>query len=118
MNEEKLIQALSSIAIEEYRLGSVLEAIFGKLSLDDKQRYMSQFSWHSKRVKRILDSVDISIIDFSGQTFDPGLPIIPINIDEFEKNDELRIEQMLEPVVMKSGDVLKTGTAILGKAEK
>ena len=53
-----------------------------------------------------------------GQLYDPGMAITPLNIDEFDPDDPLYVEQMIEPIIMQGDTVCKIGTAILGRVEK
>ena len=40
------------------------------------------------------------------------------NLDEFENCNELLIEQMVEPVLMRNGKLLRNGTVILKGVKK
>ena len=58
------------------------------------------------------------IENIEGHPFDTGVAATPLNIEEFEPDDKLIIDQMLEPVVMSSTGVVRTGTVILKKINK
>ena len=79
---------------------------------------MSQFAWFSKRVDKAVDSAGLRILDVKGQLFDPGMAVTALNIEDFDTADELYIEQMMEPIIMKGDSIQKTGTVILGRVEK
>ena len=57
------------------------------------------------------------IVDVEGQPYDVGMALSPLNIDDFEPEDLLYVEQMIEPIIMDETNVLKTGTAMLGRIE-
>jgi hypothetical protein len=42
----------------------------------------------------------------------------PLNIDEFNENDKLMVDQMLEPIIMGNEGLVKTGTVSLRRFEK
>jgi hypothetical protein len=41
----------------------------------------------------------------------------PLNIEEFDTNDALMVDQMLEPIIMGKDGLVKAGTVILRKVE-
>ena len=52
-----------------------------------------------------------------GHPFDPGMAATPLNIEEFESEDALIVDQMLEPIIMGHDGVVRTGTVTLRKVE-
>lgn len=45
------------------------------------------------------------------------MAVTPLNIEEFEPDDVLVVEQMLEPIIMGEQGLIKTGTVTLRKIE-
>jgi len=45
------------------------------------------------------------------------MAVTPINLNEFATDDTLVIELMIEPIIMDTGSVVKTGTVLLNKWE-
>ena len=117
-NIVKLKDSLVVIASELYRFQNVFEKAISKLDLDDQKKYMSQYSWFSKRVTKAIDEAGLKIVNVEGQPYDPGMALTPLNIEDFEVDDILYVEKMMEPIIMENGSIVKTGTAILGRTEK
>ena len=113
-----LIKSIVDIMGETYRFKRVFIKAVSKLEVEDQNKYASQFAWFTKRVDKAAENAGLSIVDLSGQEFDPGMAVTAMNIDDFEPDDDLFIEQMMEPVIMKDGKVQKTGTVVLGRFEK
>lgn len=111
----KMEGSLVSIASELFRFQKVFEKAIKKLEIDERNKYMSQYAWFSKKVLKALDEANFKIINIEGQLYDPGMAVTPLNIDEFEASDQLLIAQMIEPIIMKDKKVYKTGTVILGR---
>ena len=44
------------------------------------------------------------------------MAVTPLNIEDFEPNTPLIVDQMMEPIIMGSDGIIKTGTVILKKA--
>ncbi|MDR2603368.1 MAG: hypothetical protein LBC11_02305 [Puniceicoccales bacterium] len=109
---------LADFAVEIWRLPRMLEKLIAKIDLDEQKRYESQFGWFYKKAIEFLQSEGITIASLEGIPFDVGMPVSPINIGDFNKDDELVIEQVLEPVIMQNGKIIKTGSVILKKVEQ
>lgn len=119
MTEDKNLQeSLITIASELFRIKKVFEKVVSKLDISEQAKYNGQFSWFVKKVNQALEKADIRIQSVEGQLYDPGMVVTPLNIDEFEPDESLYIEQMIEPIIMCGSKVFKTGTVILGRVER
>ena len=54
-------------------------------------------------------------MNVEGQSFDIGMAVSALNIGDFEPDDELIVDQMLEPIVMGPDGLKKQGTVMLKK---
>ena len=106
------------IAIELHRFKSVFAKAISKLDVDEQNKYSSQFQWFSKKVTKALDDAGIRVVTLDGQLYDPGMAATPLNIEDFEAEDILYVAQTMEPIIMQDNAVIKTGTVILGRADK
>jgi hypothetical protein len=88
-----------------------------KLDAGEQSRYKSQFRWFIKKIEESLAEAGLRLVNVEGQPFDPGMAATPLNIEEFEVNDTLIVDQMLEPIIMGQEGLVKTGTVILRKVE-
>lgn len=70
-----------------------------------------------KHLQATLDALNLQIIDFTGEEFEAGLPILPINLGDFCANDVLFVEMMMEPTikVADTAEIVKKGAAVLGR---
>lgn len=116
-NEEKLKENLVTIASELFRFEKVFKKAIGKLEIEDQNKYVSQFAWFAKKVTKALDEAGFHLVNIEGQIYDPGMAVTPLNIDEFEPDDKLFVEQIIEPIIMSENAVYKTGTVILGRVK-
>lgn len=120
MQEENKIlkENLILIASEAFRFQRVFEKAVSKLDIEERTKYLSQYSWFAKRVSKALENSHLRMINLEGQLYDPGMAITPLNLDDFEVDDTLIVAQMLEPVIMQDDTIVKIGTALLGRIEK
>ena len=114
-NIDRLKNSVIEIAVEHYRFKNTFMKAISKLDFDEQSKYMSQFAWFSKKVTKAVEDAGLRIISLEGQAYDPGMAVTPLNIDDFEVEDELKIIQMIEPIIMQEDTVLKTGTVLLGR---
>jgi hypothetical protein len=101
VNTEVLKETVVNMAIESWRFARTFDRVLLKLDAGETKRYKSQFLWFMKKIE--------------GHPFDPGMAATPLNIEEFEPNDTLVVDQMLEPIIMSKDGLVKTGTVTLRK---
>jgi hypothetical protein len=109
--------AVISMAVESWRFGRVFDRLLAKLDAGEQNRYKSQFRWFIKKVEEALEQAELRIVNVEGHPFDPGMAATPLNIEEFEAEDTLMVDQMLEPIIMGKEGLVKTGTVTLRKCE-
>lgn len=112
---DRLKKSVIEIAVEHYRFKNTFIKAISKLDFEEQSKYMSQFAWFSKKVTKSVEDAGLRIVSLEGQAYDPGMAVTPLNIDDFEVEDELKIVQMIEPIIMQEDTVLKTGTVLLGR---
>ena len=116
--EAQLNKAIIEMSVEAWRFRRVFDKAMSKLEAGESTRYISQFNWFIKKVESAMKTAGMRIVDVEGQPYDVGMALSPLNIDDFEPDDQLYIEQMIEPIIMDDEKVLKTGTAMLGRIEE
>ena len=114
---ESMRDAVISMAVESWRFGKVFDRLLTKLDAGEQSRYQSQFRWFIKKVEEGLEQAGLRIVNVEGHPFDPGMAATPLNIEEFEAEDALMVDQMLEPIIMGKDGLAKTGTVILRRVE-
>ena len=118
---EEMQQGVVTMAVEAYRLNAFVKSLVPRIA-DERllTRLTNQIARFDKMFAEGLNTAGLEWIDLTGNEYDPGLPIEPINMEEFTENDELIIEVMLEPVVKikDSTEIIKKGIVVLGGKEK
>lgn len=109
--------SLITIAMEAWRFSKVFERALIKLDAGEQSRYVGQLRWFIKKVEESLTKAELRVVNVEGHPFDPGMAATPLNIEDFDADDILVVDQMLEPIIMGKDGVLKTGTVILRKVE-
>ncbi len=117
LTPESLTQSVINMAVESWRFGRVFDRMLTKLDAGEQFRYKSQFRWFIKKMGESLAEAGLHLINVEGHPFDPGMAATPLNIEDFEVNDTLIVDQMLEPILMGKEGIVRTGTVILRKVE-
>ena len=110
---ERLREALVAMAVESWRFRGVVLKALNKLDAGEISRYQSRILWHEKRLGEALELAGLKIVNTEGCGYDPGMAASPLNIGEFGEDDFLIVESMLEPIIMDSRGVVRTGTVTL-----
>lgn len=114
-----LKDSIIAIAIEYWRLRKVLERLLNTVDANEQQRYLGKIRWFAKKTEEALKTAGLSIVNYEGQSYDPGIPASPINLEDFQPDDKLYVSQMLEPIIVDvDGNIVKTGTIALGRIEE
>ena len=124
MNDKKqtpdknaLAKSIVDMAIESWRFGRVFERIMMKLDAGEQARYKGQLRWFIKRIDDSLTGAGLRIVNVEGHSFDPGMAATALNIDAFDSEDRLVVDQMLEPIIMGPDGLIRAGTVTLRKVE-
>lgn len=110
---------VADFLIEDFRFSRSYLSVLDKLFLEERKRYESAYNFHATKVEELANKFNLKLAVYkNGDLYDDGYPITPLNADEFEKEDVLYIEQMIEPIILTTdGKVIRQGTAILARKE-
>ena len=104
--------------IEDYRFCRTYISLVNNAIITDRKKYESTLNFHLKKISEICESCNIKLVTYDGKPYIEGLPVIHLNIEDFEKDDKLIIVQTIEPAFLSiDGKILKSGTVILEKIE-
>jgi hypothetical protein len=106
-----------TMIVEFWRFSKVFFHLLDKVDQIEKTRYINQFRWFSKKIDESMLQAGMKIINIEGQQFEPGMAATPLNINEFNDNDILYVEKMIEPIIIGQNGLIRTGTVILMKVK-
>ena len=106
---------LASLAIESWRLSKSFERLLTKSDPMEQRKYKSKLSWFNKKLTETLEEANLKFINLENQKYDTGAAVTAINLDDFQPDEDLEIDQMIEPIVMSNEGVLRAGTVVLRK---
>ena len=115
-SESTEIKALIDIAIEGWRFARVYGRLVERLDVNEAPRYANQARYFLKKIEDGLKSVNLRLVSVEGQTYDSGMAVSALNVADFDPEDLLVVDQMIEPVVMGAEGLVRGGTVMLAKA--
>lgn len=112
---DQLERSLICIAVESWRFSRLFSRVVNKLDAGEAGRYVNQLRYFQKKIEESLDASGLKLVNVEGQPFEPGMAAFALNIGDFSPNDQLLVDQMVEPIIMGPEGLLKQGTVILRK---
>ena len=124
MNSETLQESFIELVVENFKVAKMLEAMIKeiyKIDYKKAEKFQRQKDRYITKNKALMEENNIKIIDLKEKKFEDGMSVDIVNAEEIgkvEENQQLYILQMLEPIVMKDGEVKKVGKVVLEKRRK
>lgn len=112
---EPNLDAIVDISIDSWRFARLFARVIQKLDIAEQQRYHGQLNFHMAALEKKLNSMGLRLVNLEGQVFDPGMAVTVANPTDFESAETLFVGQMLEPVVMSTDGLVRTGKVVLGR---
>ena len=106
------------MAIEGWRFSRLFIRVAKRLDAGEAEKYISQLRYFLKKNEDSLQALGLKLVNLEGMPYDAGMPVSAINIDEFGPDDQLYVEQMIEPVIMGKDGLRRPGTVMLKKVVK
>lgn len=107
--------ALIELAVESWRLSRQFIRSLDLREASIAQRQSGQIRYFQKRLDDILSRQGFRIINLEGQPYEAGSAVTGLNSGDFSSEDQLVIEQMIEPTIMDEQGIRRLGTAMLRK---
>lgn len=106
---------LIGLAVESWRLCRMFQRSIDTRDIKSAGRQSNQIRYFQRKLEDTLWPLGLRIVDLEGQPYEPGMAATALNIADFGPEDDLFVDQMMEPVVMGADGVRRTGTMMLRK---
>jgi len=111
-----LEQSLIDIVVESWRYSRLFAKVVGKLDAGEGNRYLNQMRYFQKKVEESIEASGFKLVNVEGQLYDAGVAASALNLDDFVEGDQLVVDQMLEPVILRAdGSLRREGSVLLRK---
>lgn len=112
-SNEQMEQSLIDLAVESWRFSRLFGKVVSKLDAGESGRYVNQLRYFQKKIEESLDSSGLKLVNVEGHPYDPGMAASALNLGDFGPDDELLVDQMLEPIIMGPNGLRKQGTVMV-----
>lgn len=117
MDSSQYENTIINMAIENWRLSRLFIKAVSKLDQSETNKYIGQLRYFQKNIETTLEDCNLKIVNIEGQSYDVGMAAVAMNIEDFEENDKLIIESMIEPIIMGNDGIKRQGMVMLRKVE-
>lgn len=109
-------EALLDLALEAWRFQKLFARAMQKMDAGEALRFANQHRYFGRKIGECLQDVGLKLVSLEGQAYSAGHPVTAVNVADFGPDDELVIDQMIEPIVMSDGGLVRAGSVTLRKA--
>ncbi len=103
-----------NFTMESWRFYKLFDQLISKLPGEEQKRYLGRVEWYKKQLSRVIETMGYKFIDLSGEQYNQGMAVTPLNITEFTAEAMLIVDYMIEPIIVDmDGNLVKMGTAML-----
>ena len=114
--QEKLENTIVNMAAEDWRFSRLFSRLLKKLDAGEGSRYSNQHRFFLKSLDENLKSIGYCIVNIEGQPYDVGMAATALNLDDFNPEEQLIVDNMIEPIIIGPDGVIKSGTVMLRRA--
>jgi hypothetical protein len=107
--------SLVELAVESWRFARLFAKVIAKLDAGEAPRFESQRRYYLKKLEEYLSDAGFKLVNLEGHSYDAGIAASALNIADFDADDHLIIDQMLEPIIMHTNGLARPGTVMLQK---
>jgi hypothetical protein len=115
---DSALTALVDLSVESWRFSRLFARLLTKLDAGEAGRYVNQYRFYVKKLEDGLSSTGLRMVDVEGHPYDPGIAATALNVGDFGPDDELVVDQVVEPIIMGPDGLVRTGTVMLRKASE
>ncbi|AWC25843.1 hypothetical protein CO731_05344 (plasmid) [Aminobacter sp. MSH1] len=109
-------KSLADLAVEFWKLLNNYDRFIDVVPDIAKPRLAAQARFGKTRLATILQNEGMHLTVYDGHVFEPNLPVVAINDDEFASSDVLVISQTIEPTILQQLNVINVGKVYLAKS--
>src|SRR5258705_4825011 len=93
-------RAMVELAIESWLFQKLFGRALAKLDAGESLRFTNQHRYFVKKIDDSLASIGFRLVYLEGQKYEHGSAVYALNVGDFNAENDLIVDQMIEPVVM------------------
>lgn len=113
LGEQSLRTPLIELAIVCWRTVRLCARVIERLDAGEGARYANQLRFLQRKVSDQMEAAGMAVVSVEGERFDPGIAASAVNLGDFQPEDELLVDHMVEPIIMGPDGVIREGIVTL-----
>ena len=110
-------QALALLASEWFKAARRLSRLAQQAAPAQAERERAQLAYSRTVVNDALAEHGLRLVLHDGAAFTAQLPAEPVNPEDFDCEESLRVRETLEPTVIHAGRIVARGRVVLERSE-
>lgn len=107
---------LAELAVESWRFAKDYRRLVLKLDANEQNRFANKLNYFIQRLQACLAEGGLTLVSLEGQPYEMGIAADVLNLDDYSSDEDLIIDQMIEPVIMGPDGIVRTGKAMVRRA--
>jgi hypothetical protein len=107
---------IANLVVEAWRFTEVFQSVLSRVDPNDVPRYMSRARYFQSKLTQSLEAAGLRIVDLTGQDFSVGIAATALNAEDFETDDVLVVDYMVEPLIMSGAEIVNYATVVVRRS--
>jgi hypothetical protein len=103
------------LTVESWRLRRMFQKSIDRRDITSARRQSNQVRYFHRKMEDPLTPLGLRIVELEGEPYHLGMAATALNAVNFDAEDDLFVDEMMEPVVMGADGDRRTGTMMLRK---
>ena len=108
---------LADLAVEYWKLLRAFERTIERIPPEHVAKTAAQLKFSAGRLATLLKERGLSLVTFDEREFEPSIPALALNAEDFKECERLVIESTIEPAIVEDMTLLRLGKVLLKKNE-
>ena len=107
---------IANLVVEAWRFTEVFQSLLARVDPNDVPRYMSRARYFQSKLTQSLEAAGLRIVDLTGQDFSVGIAATALNSEDFQADDVLVVDYMVEPLIMSGAEIVNYATVVVRRS--
>jgi len=112
-DEQIAVKDVVEVSVLLWRLARLTERVASRLDPNEQVRFLGQVRFILSQNEDRLAAKGLSLVSIEGHPFEPGMAAEARNLEEFDPDEPLVVDQVLEPVVVGPHGLVREGVVLL-----
>lgn len=112
---DEIAQVVALLTSEWFKTSRRLSRLTKDVAPARMDRERAQLNYSQTRVEAALGELGVRLLTHEGSVFSAEIPAEPVNVEDFDSEDGLVVQETLEPTVVHDGRIISRGLIVLAR---